>query len=173
VIPRCSAAGSFIYVKWNCNGFEMVNLHGAFLLSEGILLPTEESGDTVVTADFEIMVNDIHNVITSVNFSPFQVRGMEDFSFNISEAYVDMSDFANPENVALPQCYYETYTSDINLWRGFYIKYFSVELPEEISKADENTTIYASNMFIDDAGVTGHFGATNLFATSQGEMNGE
>ena len=118
------------YVRWSCNGFESVNLHGYFLFEDGMLSPAAESGDTVVTAEFEVNVTDVHNMMAMVDFSPFVVKGMEDFSFTVTSAYVDMSDYSNPLNVNMPACYHENYPDDINLWRGFYLQYFSVQLPE-------------------------------------------
>lgn len=161
------------YVQWNCNGFELVNLHGVFLFSDGILQVPENSTDSLVSASFEIMATDVNNIMTSVDFSPFVIRGMEDFSFTVTNAYVDMNDFANPSGVQLPSCYQQIYGAEPNLWRGFYIEYFAVELPDELSKNDENLTLYANQMFIDDAGVTGNFGGENLFSSNQGEMAGK
>lgn len=161
------------YVNWSCNGFESVNLHGFFLIRDGIISPSTGSADTCVTAEFEVNVQDLHNMMAMVDFSPFVVKGMDDFSFTVSEAYVDMSDYNNPLNASLPACYHETYPDDINLWRGFYLRYFSVQLPDELNKSENPVTIFASNMFIDDAGVTGNFGATNVFSTSENAMNDE
>ncbi|MBI3136363.1 MAG: hypothetical protein HYZ14_16935 [Bacteroidetes bacterium] len=161
------------YVNWSCNGFESVNLHGFFLFKEGIIRPPDGSADSVVTAEFQVNVTDMHNLMTAVTFSPFVVKGMEDFSFTVSQAYVDMSDFANPANVVLPTCYQQSYPDDINLWRGFYLSYFSVKLPEELSKQGNPVTLYANSLFIDDAGVTGNFGGTNLFTTNENHMNNE
>jgi hypothetical protein len=161
------------YVKWNCNGFESVNLHGYFLFDGEMLTPAENAIDSVVTAEFSVNVSDLHNMMTMVSFSPFMVKGMDDFTFEVSEAYVDMSDFVNPYQAVLPQCYHQTYADDINLWRGFYLKLFSVTLPEELNKNNDAITVYGENLFIDDAGVTGFFGAQNLFSTSEGELAGE
>jgi hypothetical protein len=161
------------YVNWSCNGFESVNLHGFFLIEDGIISPPENSADTCVTAEFEVNVQDLHNMMAMVDFSPFVVKGMDDFSFTVSEAYVDMSDYNNPLNATLPACYHESYPDDINLWRGFYLRYFSVQLPDELNKSENPVTIFASNMFLDDAGVTGNFGATNVFSTSENAMNDE
>lgn len=161
------------FVRWGCNGFESVNLKGQFIFSKGLLEPIEETGDTAVYASFETKVTDMQNMITKVDFSPFQIRGMDDYSFSISSATVDMSDFANPPGVVLPPSYREVYGDDILLWRGFYLQDFSVKLPGELGKGDDQTQIYAHDMFIDNSGVTGFFGATELFSTSEGEMDGK
>lgn len=148
------------YVNWGCNGFESVNLHGKFEFSKSILQPVLP--DTAVTAEFDVNVQDVQNMYMSVNFSPFTVQGLKDFEFEVSQASVDLSDNENPPGVTLPQCYQETYPSDINLWRGFHIQYFGVTLPKQLEDKNEPVEIFAYNMFIDDAGVTGVVGATNV-----------
>ena len=150
------------YVEWNCNGFESVNLHGFFLMSDGILIPKD--GKPEVTAEFEVNVEDVNNMMAQVSFSPFAVKGLENVDFTVSDASVDMSDYSNPPGVTLPSVYNELYPEDINLWRGFHIQYFEVKLPEELSAHDQRTEIYAQNLFIDDAGVTGSIGANNVLA---------
>jgi len=161
------------FVSWSCNGFESVSLSGKFLLGGDIVSPPENSPDTVVTASFEVVCTDLHNMMTMVDFSPFVVKGMEDFSFTVSEAYVDMSDYATPPTAVFPASYHDSYDGNINLWRGFYLKQFTIGLPEELSKNDAPITLFASNMFVDDAGVTGDFGGTNLFSTYENAMNEE
>lgn len=157
------------YIEWDCNGFKSVSLDGDFRFSDGILIPDSSSNDTIVTASFEVQVNDIHNIMASVSVTPFQVRGLRDFTFTVTEAYVDMSDYANPPNIVFPVSYAEDQS---NLWRGFYLKNFTVELPSEISEKDNGTSIYAQNMLIDDAGVSGVFGVNNLLDVAQGDMSG-
>ncbi|MCB9223647.1 MAG: hypothetical protein H6582_05655 [Crocinitomicaceae bacterium] len=157
------------YVSWDCNGFQSVSLKGEFIFSRDILEPVDNQQN--VTAGFQVTVQDLHNMLAMVEFSPFTVKGMQDFEFTVSEATVDMSDYQNP-NAALPQCYHEIYGNDINLWRGFHLKYLQVQLPEKLSKHDDPTQIYAQNMFIDEAGVTGEFGANNVLSTNDGDANG-
>lgn len=159
------------YVNWNCNGFQSVNLHGTFLFSGNLLQPANE--DTCVNAEFSINVEDVNNLIAAVSFSPFTVSGLSDFDFSVSSAYVDMSDYANPLAVSMPVCYREMYPEDISLWRGFYLQNFTVTLPEKLSGDDGRTSIYARNMFIDDAGVTGFVGAANLLTLGDGKTDGD
>ena len=157
------------YIEWDCNGFKSVNLHGDFRFSDGILIPDSSTTDTIVKADFQVHVNDIHNILAEVNFSPFQVRGLKGFAFTISEAYVDMSDYVNPQGMIVPSDYPD---GSSTLWRGFYLKEFNVKVPSEIAKKGEATEIYAHDMLIDDAGVSGSFGATNIIDVTEGNMSG-
>ena len=160
------------YVNWGCNGFESVNLSGRFIFSKKIMQPVNEN-DTAAYAQFSVNVVDVNNMMTQVNFTPFTAKGLDDFEFTVTNASVDMSDYANPPGVIMPQVYNELYPDDIKLWRGFHIKYFEVKLPEKMSAHDEPTEIYAQDMFIDDAGLTGFIGANNVLSLGNGETDGK
>ncbi|MBD3637298.1 MAG: hypothetical protein HUJ25_08105 [Crocinitomicaceae bacterium] len=160
------------YVNWGCNGFESVNLHGKFIFSGNLLSPASPA-DTAVWAEFEVNVQDINNLMVQVNFAPFKITGLEDFEFTVTEATADMSDYVNPPGVMMPQCYHEIYPNEINLWRGFHLKYLEIQLPEKMSAANDPTEIYAQDMFIDEAGVTGFFGANNVLETDKGKTDGK
>lgn len=157
------------YVEWGCNGFESVNLNGIFRFSDGILIPDSASTDSLVTAEFEANITDVQNILAEVNFSPFQIKGKKGFVFSVDQAYVDMSDYHNPPSIIAPQGYNQISSPT---WRGFYLKNFTVQLPSELEKKEEQTSIYAQNLIIDDAGVTGNFGANNLYSTNENDING-
>ncbi|MGV6860476.1 MAG: hypothetical protein ACWA41_01825 [Putridiphycobacter sp.] len=160
------------YIEWDCNGFKAVNLHGDFILDTAKLVPiTPVGGDSTVRADFEVYSTDVHDIITNVNITPFRVKGLDGFEFTINEAYVDLSDLRNPTGLNFPENYPIDPSEDLVLWRGFFLKGFSVKLPDKLSKKDGfRPSIYGQNMIIDDAGISGKFGATNVFTTEDGKV---
>jgi hypothetical protein len=161
------------YVEWDCNGFKSVNLKGYFEFSNSILLPdTTSTKDTKVTASFEIHTNDVHNIIIQVNITPFTLKDMRDIAFSVSDATVDLSELVNTPNMVFPEGY-QPNGPDLKMWTGFYIKNFTVKLPKELSKKNqERTTISASNLIIDNSGVSGLFNATNLLPLESSDMGG-
>ncbi|WP_066759801.1 hypothetical protein [Crocinitomix algicola] len=158
------------YVNWNCNGFQSVNLKGNFTFDEELIIPADYREK--VEASFEVNVADLNNMMTVVDFSPFKIKGLNDFEVNVSSAFVDLSDYINPPSAPMPEVYHSLYPENISLWRGFYLKNFTIKLPEKISSEGERSKIYAQNMFIDDAGVTGLFGATNVLSIGAGKTDG-
>lgn len=162
------------YVEWDCNGFKTVNLKGYFEFSDTILIPDSSSStpNGKVIASFEIHTSDIHNFITQVSVSPFTLKGLKDVSFTIQDATVDLSEIANATNMVFPAGYQQS-SSDINQWQGFYLKQFTVKLPKELSKKNQGrTTIAASNLVIDNSGISGLFSATNVLALGNSDMGG-
>jgi hypothetical protein len=160
------------YVEWDCNGYKSINLHGDFVLDTAKLVALQSNnGDSTVRADFEIHVANIHDIVATIDITPFRVVGLDGFEFTVNEAYVDLSDYNNPPSFGFPEDFPVDQSEDINLWRGFYLKAFSVKLPEKLARKDGNIpTIYGEKMIIDDAGISGKFGATNVFTTSEGKI---
>jgi hypothetical protein len=160
------------YVEWDCNGFKTVNLKGYFEFSDTFLVPDSSSSpqNDKVIASFEIHTTDIHNFITQVSITPFTLKGLKDVSFTVLDATVDLSEMANAPNMNFPAGYQQS-SPDINQWQGFYLKQFTVKLPKELSKKNQGrTTISASNLVIDNSGISGLFSATNVLALGNSDM---
>lgn len=165
----------FNYVEWDCNGFSAVNLKGYFEFDPGMIYPDPDypTMDSVVRASFQIHTNDIHNFVVQASMAPFCVRGMEGVSFSVADATADFSELSNAPNMLFPQGYnLSNYNGDPLMWTGFYMRNFTVRLPKELAKNGQRPTIMATNLIIDQSGVSGIFSATNLFTLSQGSMTG-
>ncbi len=164
----------FNYVEWDCNGFSAVNLKGYFEFDPGMIYPDPENivQDSLVRATFQIHTNDIHNMVVQTSMAPFCVRGMEGMSFTVVDATADFSELANAPSMIFPQGYNMSNYVDPMMWTGFYMRNFIVKLPKELSRNGERPAIAASNLLIDQSGVSGLFSATNLITLSQGSMSG-
>ncbi|HET6227987.1 MAG TPA: hypothetical protein VFF27_17015, partial [Bacteroidia bacterium] len=162
------------YVDWDCNGFKSVNLKGVFEFEDTFLIPDSSSspGTTKVTASFELHTDDIHNFVVQVNMSPFTLKGLKDVSFTVTDATVDLSEISNAPNMTFPSGY-EQNGSDVNQWTGFYIRNFTVKLPKALSKKNQGrTAFYANNLVIDNSGVSGVLGASNILTYEQSDLGG-
>jgi hypothetical protein len=162
------------YIEWDCNGFKAIRLKGNFEFNNTMLVPDKTStSDSTVKATFDIYTNDIHNFVTQIAITPFTIKGLNDVSFKVTDATVDMSEIANAPGMIFPPGYsIPSIGPNINMWTGFYLKQFKIKLPKEISKGNAATELSANNFFIDKSGVTGNFQATNLFSTSESTMSG-
>ncbi len=165
----------FNYVEWDCNGFSAVNLKGYFEFDPGMIYPDPDfpTQDSVVRATFQIHTNDIHNFVVQASMAPFCVRGIEGVSFTVVDATADFSELSNAPNMLFPQGYnLSNYNGDPFMWTGFYMRNFTVKLPKELSKNGVRPIIMATNLIIDQSGVSGLFSGTNLFSLNQGSMSG-
>jgi hypothetical protein len=165
----------FNYVEWDCNGFTAVNLKGYFEFDPGMIYPDPDNiqPDSVVRASFQIHTNDIHNMVVQASIAPFCVRGLEGLTFSALDATADFSELSNAPNMVFPNGYsLAPYNGIPQMWTGFYMRNFTVKLPQEMARNGQRPVIMATNLLIDQSGVSGLFSASNLFNTNQGSMSG-
>ncbi len=160
------------FINWNCEGYQSCGLSLDFLFNPNVIINATSPGQPVKASFTTVITNlqDLYVTIPSVD--DFYVKGAEDFTFSLTNLVLDRSASMNPPGVALPSITSQLYNGNINEWKGFYAGNFAVTLDDKLSKTGQETKIYATNLIIDDAGVSGAFGATNLFSTSEGEMSG-
>jgi hypothetical protein len=105
------------------------------------------------------------------SISPFRLKGAKDFVFSMSNIIVDLSDLSTPSGIPAQYINTSSLPNGLPSWTGFYAQNISVKLPQKLeSPNNPGTTIYASDMIIDDSGLSGQFGATNVLA--DGDMSG-
>lgn len=161
------------FVEWDCNGFKAISLKGHFVFSKGKLKPDKtETTDSTVTASFQIYTTDIHNFVAQVNITPFTMEGLNNWSFKVSNATVDMSELTNAPQMTFPAGYSNPNMVTPQMWTGFYLQELKVKLPTEISKTGKRTEIEVKNLLIDHMGVSGLFQVNNIFSTEEGSMSG-
>ncbi len=160
------------YVEWDCNGFKGVKLTGYFEFSNGLLIPdTTSTQSHVVKASFDVYTNDIHNFMAQVSITPFRIKGLDDVSFSVSDAVVDMSEFVNYSGMVFPPGYdANAYGGQTSMWTGFYMRQLKIKLPKELAKNDKALEIAATNFLIDKSGLSGNFSVSNIVNMGEGKM---
>jgi hypothetical protein len=160
------------FVEWDCNGYKQAGLSLDFVFNPDIII--HATNPTLpVKASFQLTVENLQDIAINIpSIDPFRVKGAEDFIFSLTNIAIDRSSFSNPPNIILPPITAQLYNGNLNDWKGFYAQSIIITLPQKLSKTNEQTTVYAQHMIIDDAGVSGDFGATNLFTLSESTMSG-
>jgi hypothetical protein len=168
------AANGKNFVDWDCNGFKAVNLEGTFKFKKTFLKPANTTNpNATVNATFKIYATDFSNILASVSITPFKVDALTDFIFEVDEAVVDMSDDVNPQGMHLTSIEKDDYGGNDNLWRGFYLQKLKVTLPPLFSKQNgSRPVISATNLRIDDYGVTGLFAADSILKLGDADAGG-
>jgi hypothetical protein len=161
------------FIEWDCNGFKSINLKGDFIFSDAFIEPDSTLAPDVnsVRAGFEINTKDINDILLSVSITPFKLSGVDELSFEIKNAVADFSDIANPTGFSFPADYQQTYGVDIKLWRGFFIQDATIHF-NSFANADKKPSLFAKNFLIDDLGVSGTVGGTNLISLKEGSVGG-
>lgn len=179
LILRGGQAGSGTYVTMDCDGFKEMGLDASVVFSRDLLLPENLNGtiqpEGRVSSSFKSVLSNWNDLVVQLSLPNFQVNGLKGFGFAIQDAVFDFSDVRNAPAITFPEGYNsnQMLPDNSNLWRGFYMRELTVRLPEQFKNKDNvRTTLSASNLIIDNQGVSGVFTGKNLIPLSNGDMNG-
>jgi hypothetical protein len=162
------------YASIDCNGFKELSVSADVAFSRDILVPDSAGfqGAGQVHASFSTIASDWNDILVNLALPAFQVKGLNDFSFEVARAVFDFSDLRNDAQAVFPQKYTEQYLLPGNpqLWRGVYISNLKITLPKLFTTGDttKRITLEGKNLLIDNQGFTGLVSATNLVTLDQG-----
>ena len=162
------------FIEWDCYGFRSVSFGGLFEFASDYFIPDPvlSKNKTKVTAGFEIVTSDLNNILISTSIDPFRIASLGDFTFVVTNATADMSDFANPPGFVVPSSYNNLFPDAPQLWRGFYLKELTVLLPPQFSDQGKRSSVSAENLLLDEFGISGIFKATGVLPIERGNASG-
>lgn len=158
------------FVEWDCNGFKAANLSGMFEFDKGWLQPDNPNEDKVKAA-LNVNAKDLSNIMADIDIPAFRINGLNDFSFKVKHAVIDMSDVANPAGLSVTPDMLEDAGSPL-LWRGFYLQELEVGLPQQMASKDGRPKVNVTNFIIDDQGVSGSVNASNIVKLGDASAGG-
>ncbi|WP_435654335.1 hypothetical protein [Cellulophaga baltica] len=185
------------YVTIDCSGVKEMGLTAEIQFSRNLILPVTELGELLpetktierldetsaevpnrVTGKFSIVASGWNDIITSIELQPFVLaKHPNKFVFNLSQAELDFSDLRTPD-IAFPEHYHDQglLLPNVNTWRGIYVSSLEVSLPKvfkttESIENQERVSFGATNMIIDNNGVSGLFSATDVIAIDNGRTS--
>lgn len=166
------------YVVFDCNGYKETSISAIITLPTNIFkkenAETREVIDSdTVTAKFNGIIPNPNNILISATLDPFQIAGLDGFSFYANDITIDLSDEMNPDFGNTTSSYVnKELEGSIDLWRGVYISNLEMKLPKQFCKDGNNIGIAAYDMLIDDQGITGSVAATNVLPQDKGDLSG-
>ncbi|NIG55052.1 hypothetical protein [Chitinophaga sp. Cy-1792] len=158
------------YIEWDCNGFKAANLAGIFEFDKSWISPDDAAADKL-RASMKVTVNDLNNIMATVDIPAFHINNLSDFSFKVKNATVDLSDVANPAGMTVTADMLEDASSPL-LWRGFYLQEVQVGLPQQLATAKGRPMVTVKNFYIDDQGISGSLSAANLVPLGEASLGG-
>jgi hypothetical protein len=165
------------FVEFDCNGFKEFSIEADVEFSRELIIPEDEKGVQQagrVKTNFVVRAQSWSDILIGVNLPPFQINGLKDVGFSVSQAYLDWSDIANPPGVLFPEEYSSPFiqSGHHTLWQGVFLRRLSVRLPTSFVNKNSKgrITFGAENMLLDDQGFTGAVFAENVLST--GDMSG-
>ncbi|MEL6843919.1 MAG: hypothetical protein AAFP02_11980, partial [Bacteroidota bacterium] len=181
------------YLAVNCEGIESFAIRGSVDLPQSMLVREDSIGGVdlseKVKAHFDFQVDkatqsdslyDVYHDnydtglhwIAELDIDPFQIKGVSGWGFAIENAYLDMSDLANPDSMRIPggelAAAANGYGED---WTGFYLKTGYLRTPAEFMNGKERKSAEIANLFIDPM-LSADIRLTNLIKTNEGNLEG-
>lgn len=154
--------GTGTYVTFSCDGFEEFHLEGEYHFdTDHIRLIDQVAPNDTVIASFSLITEVWGQFMAGIAFNgPFEIRGVDDVIITMNNATIDYSDTENPVDTSLTAYLVQAQPgTNKNLWRGFFIKSVSVQLPEALSISNgARITLAAENLIYDRShGLTTNF----------------
>ena len=185
------------YVSITCDGVKEMSIEGEVQFSRSMLKPIGPNGEPQpetrtyegglrnpieipnrVTGAFKVIASDWNDMIVDISLSPFVLTNQPNkFMFSVNRAVFDFSDLRT-ENINFPQHYYDKnlLVPSRESWRGVYVQSLEIGLPDEFKTKSSIATkrrvrFQASNLIIDNYGVSGYFSAENVITLDEGRTS--
>lgn len=182
-ISKSGATGSHTYLAFDCNGFKELSISADIEFPRSLLIPVDanckpyENPDKRVKGSFTTVVSDWSDILIELNLPDFQIPYLNDITFHVSGAMLDLSDLRNCTGIVYPRNYEGNYMvpDSPGLWRGVYVKTVKIILPPEFKdNTDMNRRVSFTglNMLIDNNGLSGIFTGRNILPIANGSASG-
>jgi hypothetical protein len=113
----------------------------------------------------------MQDILLTGNLPDCEIVGTNGMKIQVDSIALDLSDTRNPANMFFPKNYTDDTTAVGRLlWQGLYVKSFKLTLPESWKTGASPTFISASDLIIDDFGITVKVKATNVVTFSTGSV---
>ncbi len=171
-------------LEMDCQGIRAVNMHGMLEFARNVIVPETEEGlpadEGKAAARFsfngvstpsnpdEADASDVSGIhwLASLEMDRFQIPGLNGWSFEVTDGWLDMSEIANPDDIVFP-LQYETTGPDFT---GVYIGRATIQPPAAMCKGPRPYAEVAH--LIMDPNLYGNLVIENLLRLSDGEIGG-
>ena len=156
------------YIQWANSGITDIGLGLEVKFSRDWLLLVPTSTDTV-TAKISGNGTSMQDILLTGSLDSCEIVGTNGMKIQSSSISLDLSDVRNNLNMVFPVNY--PVTTDLT-WQGFYVKNFSLTLPDNWRTGSNllPPSISATDVIIDDMGITTKIKAINVFDLQSGKM---
>ncbi|MDO8365624.1 MAG: hypothetical protein Q7T20_02420, partial [Saprospiraceae bacterium] len=132
-----------------------------------------------VTGSFQMTITDLAEFAGSLSITPFTLPQLPGYTFTVQDAFFDFSETLDPAKGSFPKDYEHPLlkSGEAVKWTGVLIKRLQIMFPRKCpwskgsKSSPEQLTLGATNMIVDDLGVTGDFFVKNLIPISEGRIS--
>ncbi len=160
------------YLEWDENGFQQFGLEIEASFTRNWFTPIPDDGSSRSKATL-VGQGSWGDIILTGNFEKSNIVNAHNLSIKATNLSFDMSDSMNPVNISFPSDYENLPNVQTNnIWRGFYAKNVTVELPDNIQTHQNGpVTVGVDDFIIDNQGLTMHAFAQNIVQWPQANIS--
>lgn len=172
------------FVAWDCNGFRAATIDLEYRFSRNKLredLANGEDGPQKVVGSMRVRTGR-GGIMGRMDLNvPFHLTEAKSWGFDLQEAWLDLTSYANPPDMRMPPSAFEDFfvgNSDGTVdpsWTGVYVKRAMLRMPPAIERFDATGRVTA---MVDDLiygigdGLYAEIKVANLLGTDQGKLDG-
>lgn len=159
------------YLEWSENGLDDIRLEMEVTFSRDWLIPIPSP---LTTSKVKCLLTgnalSMQDFMFTGNLPQCEIVGTNGLKMQVGSITLDFSDVQNPSTLAFPTNY--PHSSTDLTWQGFYMKNFTITLPEtwKTGNNQQPPNISAASLIIDDMGLTTEILATNIYDLVSGRV---
>lgn len=165
------------FANFECKGLREFGVTGKADFNPALILPVDAQGLVIegkkLSTSFKLIAKTWSDMVMQISIEPFQIKGLNNYIFNISNATMDLSESANNSTMLFPKDYNtsEILGGQLLAWEGFYLEKGSVTFPEHFKKSNNRRLeIGVEHLLIDEFGFSGNISGQNLLDFDQGQV---
>jgi hypothetical protein len=158
------------YIQWSANGISDIGLGLDISFTRDWLIPIPSATATSkVKASISGNGTSLKDILLTGNLPNCEIVGTNGMKIQANQISLDLSDIRNPDQIQFPKNYPTTPGLD---WQGFYMKSFGLTLPDTWKTGTNQNppSITATNLIIDDMGLTTSIKALDIFNLQSGNV---
>jgi len=164
------------YVSWQNGKLSDIVAHAEISFPQSLMVPEDNDGKVAagsVVAKLLFRFKKWEDWMAAIDLPNFQLTDVKGLSFHPGSIYYDHSVLSNAEGFTYPANIKKQKGND---FEGLYIKEFKILLPEDFKtfnqKKGERTDFTATNLIIDDEGLSVFVKGTDVIDIKTGNMGG-
>ena len=177
-----SDSTNITYAEFDCSGMTCLQLRGELEFDRSIILPdttTITDPDAKVTASLraKVCVQDGFDLLVESRMPSFIAPGADNFTWEESQLWVDLSDRENPTGMDVPTGYrWPAAGRARDTWKGIYIPRVMMRLPDQLDgdEAGLGTTVGVDHFIVDfrPAAISFRVAAYNVVGEREAHIDG-
>ncbi|MBS3915139.1 MAG: hypothetical protein KG003_11600 [Bacteroidetes bacterium] len=164
------------YAIFDCSGLQEIAIQGNAVFQTEMIEAVDDTGAVLpipeVVAAISGKAKNWDQMITEIRIPPFRFHKLPDYIFSVEQAWVDISETYNPDNMRMPDAYKNYFpNSTETLWEGIFIRDAEMRMPHWMKHAEKEKLAFGvHHIMMDEFGFTGDIYSKNVIPFDKGNL---